>query len=463
MPTAALSAGDLDSGRQLLREQLPEGLADLAEVRDDPAGVERLACGVLVPFGDPELPLELRLILIDVLEELATRDSALLLEALALLAPAELGRPAEAAADRLRARGIDSRAPRGLGALQIVDARRRTSADGDAVAALLGRPSGRGLQEIVVLVERKATGGALAGGFRFPPVDGLSDEDGLRDVAADGDHEPISAEVLAGTLMQAAQRTRDLGLDIPRDLALCLPVLARAVFGRPDALGELAVDGDSHPLDVDPEDEESLEALTEALLDGLERFVTAQRAHGDEMWRSGHFVAEALLGWKGAYADGRLGCWVVADVDDFLVEHWPRKITADEETLADAPACVAGFLAFLDAKGLLAGDDLDQLQRRCRAIAPRFARVARDRSRFGMAKGLAARMADDGVDLSDADQVAAWIEDFNAWPGSDRDRALGPASGIPPSGAPRAHRPKTAERRAQRRQAKAARRRNRRR
>jgi hypothetical protein len=73
----------------------------------------------------------------------------------------------------------------------------------------------------------------------------------------------------------------------------------------------------------------------------------------------------------------------------------------------------------------------------------------------GPANALVMQMRAEGVDLTDEDSVARWIADFNARPFEHRDRVLGPSLLRP---APRAvHR-----RKAHRRSAKAARKRNRR-
>jgi hypothetical protein len=86
-----------------------------------------------------------------------------------------------------------------------------------------------------------------------------------------------------------------------------------------------------------------------------------------------------------------------------------------------------------------------------------------DRSRRGPAASIAAAMVADGIDLTDADAIGAWIEEFNASPIERRDAILGSPSNatgtVPSAAAPRAPGGKQRPRKAQ----KAARRRNRKR
>jgi hypothetical protein len=63
--------------------------------------------------------------------------------------------------------------------------------------------------------------------------------------------------------------------------------------------------------------------------------------------------AELVLGFKWGYLDGHLGRWRTADLDELLLELYPRKVVADRELAALTVPAVAGLLEFLDEQGLL--------------------------------------------------------------------------------------------------------------
>jgi len=172
-----------------------------------------------------------------------------------------------------------------------------------------------------------------------------------------------------------------------------------------------------------------------------------------------------MLQWKGGYDDGRLGRWTQADLAEYMLDYFPRKVSVDDETLAALPECVRAFLGFLAARGSLSGEPLEQLEEACEGLADEFLERARDSSQWGLAKSMFMQMQAEGIDPSASGALDAWMADFNARPREQRDAVIGPAAdrmvraaGLPSAAGPRAAKQKTQRRKTQR----AARKRNRR-
>ncbi len=100
-----------------------------------------------------------------------------------------------------------------------------------------------------------------------------------------------------------------------------------------------------------------------ALTEEYERYVESEHAicPGCPVVRSGTFVFCSMLEWKAIYADGRLGHWTRDDIRQYLLDHCPRKLSADRRLLGDTPTCVRDFVYFMSDRGTLAGDELDTL------------------------------------------------------------------------------------------------------
>lgn len=100
----------------------------------------------------------------------------------------------------------------------------------------------------------------------------------------------------------------------------------------------------------DGSDDEAAEAATVELVDRFERWVATQpgRLAGDVDASD----VTLLLGWKYRYADGDLGRWTRADVDEVLLEHLPRKLSASPAAAATIPVTLAAFVRFLADTGL---------------------------------------------------------------------------------------------------------------
>jgi hypothetical protein len=210
---------------------------------------------------------------------------------------------------------------------------------------------------------------------------------------------------------------------------------------RTGKLGELVVDYAADP--------EACYATIGELLEEYEAYLEEQHASCPDcpVWRSGNFIAGSLLEWKAVYSDGRLSHWTRADIAEYLLDHFPRKISAGREVLADTPACVRDLIYFLSDCGTLSGDALDELATAGEELYDQFLAANRDRRNWGLAKSFVmdAHPSLDGPGLGEGPGPIAASRTVRASVGG-RPRTRGPSQ----------------VKRAKRKAARTARRRNRR-
>jgi hypothetical protein len=125
-----------------------------------------------------------------------------------------------------------------------------------------------------------------------------------------------------------------------------------------------------------------------ALAEEYERYVDREHAICPDcpVTRSGPFIVYSLLEWKAIYGDGRLGHWTLPDIHEYLLEHFPRKISADLQLLRDTPACVRDFVYFMSDRGTLAGEDEYMLADVAEDVVDEFLAANRDRRNWNLAK-----------------------------------------------------------------------------
>jgi hypothetical protein len=124
------------------------------------------------------------------------------------------------------------------------------------------------------------------------------------------------------------------------------------------------------------------------LTDEYERYVESEHAicPGCPVVRSGLFVVYSMLEWKAIYGGGRLDQWTVGDIHTYLLEHFPRKLSADRQLLRDTPTCVRDFVYFMSDRGTPAGEDNELLADAAEDVFDEFLAANRDRSNWGLAK-----------------------------------------------------------------------------
>lgn len=428
---------------------------------EDPTVAERLGAAFLamgqVPGAGPELA-EAALVS---LEEAGNARAVGVLAAMAVLARPPLAEKADAVLGRLHQAGVHSPVEDVVGTLRLEEARRFSLGGGEVLVALLTRSTVRQVQAAVVIIEHEETNGAAVGGNLSPPGKRRELERFLAEIESTSGKRgrSLSTGEFADALRSAFARSAEAGLAVPFDLAIAMPIIARALTGDPGAFAPVAVNG-GHELLVDPEDDDEFEAASEELACHL-----VEVNEGDPtIERSGAFVVSTMLDYKWRYGDRLLRSWTRTDLDDYLLDYFPRKVSADPELVADTPACVVAFLTMLDDHGALEGASLRSLGAHVEANTKRFHRAASDRRKWGPAKSAMMAMLDDGLDPEDEDAVTQWIDgvhartalsgaDFSGWGGGNPR---------PDGGSRRDRTTPSAVRAKQRKAQRAARRRNRR-
>jgi len=456
---------------EILHEQIVPAflqMLDDAPALEDPAELEQLAATVLVALEQPELPADAVAAVLAAIEARRDPDAAGVLAAIAVLAGEPLAARAAAHAQRLAGDGIASPAAAGLGTLAVKEAVRIEGAGVELLVALLARPGTREVQTAMLAIEREHTGGALVQCALAPPArfhDARELLDGIDGASAP---EPLAPGELAARAAAAARRAVEHEIALGHEAGPALPIVSRALTGNPAGLPRPVVlapwEDDDPELIVDAaDDEDGFQRVMEMLLAELEQHAKATYPPDSVVWQNGDFVASTMLQWKGGYHDGRLGHWTRADLAEYLLDYFPRKVSVDDETLTAVPECVRAFLGFLEERGSLTGDPLDQLEHALGELRDEFHRRARDHSHWGIAKSMVMQMTADGVDPGAPGALDVWIADFNTRPIQQREQIIGPAAdrmahaaGLRSPASPRA--PKQ-QRKAQR----AARKRNRRR
>ena len=416
--------------------------------------VERMACELLVSLGDAQVPPEFGEAFVEALAQSEADGAPNLLAALAQLGTGPMSSAAAAALE-------DAPPPRLgdlIGRVEACDAALTQDGRAEVVQVRFERPSGE-FQLAGVFLERE---GPAFGGMVTSPRSEV-----LAFMPSPGREEPqqIGVAEAKERIEAALALTAELGIAVDRELGVGLPLIALGLTGAADGLPAVEVEEQSPeegpgPLSVDPGDEDTFLLVERGLLEELEEYVD------DEPYADhAAFFAQSLLQWKWSYVDGRLGTWTLDDIEAFMLDHLPRKLPSDDETLAAAPHGVRTFLTFLSDRGSLVGAPLDELIATVGSLEEPFVDAARDPGNWGPAKALVAQMESEGVEPTDQAALDAWMEDFNARPFEERDRILGPplegaASAAGKSDARRPQ-PNKAERRGKRKQARAARRRNR--
>lgn len=457
-----------------IRDATVENLAELLDdhgAHADVAWLERGALMLLPAFDDPDMPDEARRALPDALEQRADAPAATMLVALRDYARQPLARVAGAALGRLAERGIAPAASGEAAELFLDEVRHTRMGDGELMLATLRRQAEGSVQAALVELEHWEDGPVVVGGMLTDPAS--AEEAGTFLACQPAELTTIDREDVAQTLKDALEHMAGHHLALPGELCLVAPIIARALTGDAQGLGELhyelpkagpedAAAGEPYAVDAG-EDEDAFFAAVEELRDRFEAYVKASIAPPSPVWEAGDFVVSSLLEWKGGYADGRLVHWTRGTIAEYLLEFFPRKVTADDELIERTPACVAAFVEFLAAEGLLTGDPVASLSAACSELAVEFEVACRDEGNWGLAKSMGAHMLAEGVDLGDEHAVERWMSDFNARPYAERDRVVGPAMNRMVAGASPPARPgSTGARRAKRKATKTARRRNRR-
>jgi len=458
----------------LQRQIVPQFL----EMLDDesslshPAQLEQLAATLLIPLEQPEIPAEVGAAVVGAIEARRDATSVGVLAALGALAAQPFAAMASGGLRRLALAGVAAPSTSAIGTLTVGEAMRieHVSGDAEVLAALLVRDDANEVQAAIFGIEHRETGGALVECVLASPAPADEARDLIDAVDGAAPPQPIESQELTRRVIAAAQRSIKAGFALSADAGPALPIISKALTGDPHGIPRPEMiapwEQDDPELVVDAaEDEQEFQRLMDLLLDELEQYARANIPPESAVWQHGDFIATTMLQWKGGYDDGRLGRWTSADLAEYLLDYFPRKVTIDPETLDAVPECVKAFLAFMNARGSLSGEPLEVLEQALGALGEEFKTHAQDSSRWGLAKSMFLRMQTEGVDPSQPGAIDAWMDDFNSRPREERDAIIGPAAdrmaqaaGIRLPNDSRASKPRAQRRKAQ----KAARKRNRR-
>ena len=346
----------------------------------------------------PAVPGELGSAVIDAIEKRHDANAAAVLAALAALAVEPLAAQARGSADRLAGEGIVSGAAPAVGTLTIEES-----------------------------VQIEVPGAELTVGAAGPPRRAEPAKQHARGASA-GAPQRAAADTARAARASARRRARQRGRGGSADR---LPRADRRPGRTAPARGALPMGGRGPGADRRRGGGRGGLSSRDGDAAGRARRARASDPSSGRRRLAARrdFVASTMLQWKGGYDDGRLGRWTRADLAEYLLDYFPRKVSVDQETLHAVPECVRAFLGFLDARGSLSGAPLEQLEQTCEALREDFEGCARDGSRWGLAKSLVMRMQAEGIDPDAPEALDAFI--MTSTPG--RARSATRSSAPPPT------------------------------
>lgn len=172
-----------------------------------------------------------------------------------------------------------------------------------------------------------------------------------------------------------------------------------------------------------PDEERSAARAREALVEQFTGWLAGHPEHRG----ADPSDADLAMAWKFGYADGDYGTWTRDDVDELLLDHLPRKLSASPTEAASVPSSIAALVTFLADRSLLSAesDTAEVLAQRALAQARAFGDAMADPSNFGMGKRLLSSFDLDGEDLPDQAALDRMMAEFNALSFEERGRILG--------------------------------------
>jgi hypothetical protein len=138
-------------------------------------------------------------------------------------------------------------------------------------------------------------------------------------------------------------------------------------------------------------------------------------------------AAGLMGGFRAFFLDADLFGWSADELEEFLLDWVPRKVSLAGEEAARFPEAAADALRFLGATGRLDEERAEALAVRAARLQGEFVAAMADPALAGPARRLFEAMAAEGVEAGDPLAMQAWLDDFNARPFEERDRILGPA------------------------------------
>jgi len=131
--------------------------------------------------------------------------------------------------------------------------------------------------------------------------------------------------------------------------------------------------------------------------------------------------------------EDRTGGWTAALVEEYLLDYFPRKVSADEDLIAKTPEILTAFFEWAEQSNHVGNRTAGAIRKRIKSIRKRFDAAARDPGNFGMAKSLFMGMQDAGVDITKQSEVDSYIKKHNTGLAAPtRSRWVWSGEGSPP-------------------------------
>jgi hypothetical protein len=137
------------------------------------------------------------------------------------------------------------------------------------------------------------------------------------------------------------------------------------------------------------------------------------------------FVVHQMVDFKVRYGDGDPLRWSPMVVTAFMEEWFPRKATADPESIDCLPGVVRRWVRWAGGGRGIASGLVEETIAAVDGSERLFVTACRDRSRFMPAKAVATAMREDGVDVTDPVAVDAWFQAYRGSSPTKRRAKLG--------------------------------------
>jgi hypothetical protein len=141
---------------------------------------------------------------------------------------------------------------------------------------------------------------------------------------------------------------------------------------------------------------------------------------------------ELLLDWRVGYSTGDLARFTLPDLEEFLLEWCPRKLSFPPEDWLPVLLSVQTWLQYLDGTGQWAGGRFPPVLAGLADLTPRYLDAMADPAKFGMAKSLFAgpALAGADLDLDDPASLQAAMDRFNALSFEERKALTDPGLAV---------------------------------
>jgi hypothetical protein len=427
---------------------LAEAVAELSAMSDP--GAREEGAGRLLPPSLLEGPDELLSEALDIVAD--APGGPVVLAGMSVAGPTPV-----AVGARVRLEELDE-PPAGLGRLTVEEAWLVVD-EGPlhALALLCSRAASSGRQLFSFTVETLLSEGAVKDGLVTGTAEGARLARELTRSLPEGvELRRLDPADAAARVVAAAAQGARTGLAPTEDGQAALRVFLRASGAEgADAIVQALELGESLADRVADLEAEARRKAIDALAHEGQAWFEAQ-GHDAARVAAAAFAVGLMGDFRAFHLDADIAGWKADELDEFLLDWVPRKVSLTDEETGEFPEAVADALAFLAATDRLSEPQATALSGRVRRQAGEFASSMADPATGGPAKALFAAMAAEGVELGNQEAMQAWLEDFNARPFEERDGILGPALADDPAPRP-PRKPKAKTRKAQ----KQARRRNR--